>query len=168
MKLYEIDPAIELIMEKAIDLETGEINEDAYEELEKLQIEKEHKAEYIGLCIKNDLADAAEIKAQEDILKQEIINLSKRRNTITNRANRSKMYLAYALKREKLTTPRIAISFRETSSVDVEPDAWRFLPDKYLRHKDPEPDKTEIGKALKEGQTLPGCKLIKNISTIIK
>ena len=161
MKLYEIDITIDKLMDEAVDPETGEINEDVYKRIEALQMEKDNKVEYIGLCIKNDLAESAAIK-------EEMKKLRRRAEICENRAARSKDFLGYILKGEKFTSARCSVSYRKSKAVDVEPDAWQFLPEQYLRMKQPEPDKKAIGDALKAGQTLPGCKLVENVSMIIK
>lgn len=63
MNLYGINSQIMEAFEAAVDMETGEIiNEAAYEALNRLQMEREEKIEGILLWIKNLTADANALK----------------------------------------------------------------------------------------------------------
>lgn len=168
MKLYEIEPAIAEILERAVDQETGEINEAAFDEINALHLEKEAKAEYIALAIKNDLATAAEINTQADIHKAEAKRLSERAAVFENSARRWKEYLAFALNRQKFETAKVQVTFRTTKSAEVDPEAINDLPEQYLRFKAPEPKKEDIRKALLRGEELPGCRLKETTSVMIK
>ena len=64
MKLYEIDPAIDALIEKLIDPETGEITDTSA--IEALEMEKAKKIENLACYIKNLTADAAAYKAEKD------------------------------------------------------------------------------------------------------
>ena len=65
MTLYEIDKAIVIATEMAVDPETGEINDEAMlQTLEQLKIDREHKIENIGCYVKNLEADAKAIKEE--------------------------------------------------------------------------------------------------------
>lgn len=162
MTLYEIDQQIQNVLENCIDPETGEIyDEELMVQYDSLRLQKEEKAENVACFIKNLEAEAAAIK-------EEAKKLTARAKTAENKAAHLKSYLQFCLNGEKLSMPRAAVSYRHSKAVDVEPDAWQFLPEQYLRRKDPEPDKKAIGEALKVGQTLPGCKLVENVSIIIK
>ena len=161
MTLYEINQAIQDLYESMVDPETGEVSEDFAKELDALDMARGEKIENIGLWIKD-------LKAESEAIKIEAKKLMDRARAAENKAESLKNYLDYNLRGEKFSTPRIAITFRNTKAVDVEPDAWMFLPDKYLRRKDPEPDKKAIGDALKAGEKVPGCRLVDNRTMIIK
>lgn len=161
MTLYEINQAILDLYESAVDPETGEVGEGFDHMLDMLDMARGEKIENIGLWIKD-------LKAESEAIKMEMRKLQDRARAADNKAERLKNYLAYNLGGEKFSTPRVAISFRNTKAVEIEPDAWRFLPNKFLRAKDPEPDKKAIGDALKAGQLVPGCRLVENRSMTIK
>ena len=75
MTLYEIDHAISEAFERAIDPETGElINEEAWAQLEALQMDREQKLENVALWVKDLNAEAAAIREEEK-------NLAKRRQS---------------------------------------------------------------------------------------
>ena len=158
MKLYEIDEAIL----DCIDMETGEII-DAHK-LSALQMERDAKIENVACWIKD-------LKAEAEAIKTEKQALAERQRVAENKAESLKRWLAYALDGEKFSTSKCAISFRKSESVEVTADGLNALMhghDELLKYKDPEPDKTAIKKAIKDGLNVEGVQLVQNISTIIK
>lgn len=158
--LYEIESDINQILEQAIDPDTGEIiDESKLEELNTLDIEKKDKLEAVGLYYKNTMAEA-------EMIANEKKKLDARQKAAEKKAEGLKIYLAKALHGEKFKTARVSVSFRKSTKVEI--DDLNKLPPEYLKYKDPEPNKTEIGKALKAGAAVPGAELVENVSTIIK
>ena len=158
MKLYEIDNAIL----ECIDLETGEIIDT--EQLDKLQMERDTKLENVACWIKD-------LKAEAEALKNEKQALAERQRVAENKAESLKKWLAYALQGEKFKTPKCAISFRKSEAVEVTDEGLNNLMkehDELLTYKAPEPNKTAIKQALKDGLSVEGVQLIQNTSTIIK
>ena len=159
MTIYEIDQAIM----KCVDLETGEIIDT--EQLDKLQMEREKKLENVACWIKD-------LKAEAEALKNEKQALAERQRVAENKANSLKKYLAYALDGKKFSTAKCAVSFRTTESVEVTTEGIENLmrdgKDDLLTYKTPEPNKTAIKQAIKDGLNVSGVQLVQNTSTIIK
>ena len=158
MTIYEIDQAI---ME-CVDLETGEIIDT--EQLDKLQMERETKIEGVACWIKD-------LKAEAEALKNEKQALAERQRVAENKAESLKKWLAYALQGEKFKTPKCAISFRKSEAVEVTDEGLNNLMkehDELFTYKAPEPNKTAIKQALKDGLNVAGVQLVQNTSTIIK
>ena len=158
MTIYEIDQAIM----KCVDLETGEIIDT--EQLDKLQMERDTKLENVACWIKD-------LKAEAEALKNEKQALAERQRMAENKAESLKKWLAYALQGEKFKTTKCAISFRKTEAVEVTDEGLNNLMkehDELLTYKAPEPNKTAIKQALKDGLSVEGVQLIQNTSTIIK
>ena len=158
MTIYEIDQAI---ME-CVDLETGEIIDT--EKLDKLQMEKEKKLENVACWIKELKAEAEAIKAEKQIL-------ANRQKVAENKAESLKKYLAYALDGKKFSTAKCAVSFRNTERVEITQEGLEALMKEHyelLTYKAPEPNKTAIKQALKDGLNVAGVQLVQNTSTIIK
>ena len=159
MTIYEIDQAI---ME-CVDLETGEIIDT--EQLDKLQMERDTKLENVACWIKELKAEAEAIKAEKQIL-------ANRQKVAENKAESLKKYLAYALDGKKFSTAKCEVSFRTTESVEVTTEGIENLmrdgKDDLLTYKTPEPNKTAIKQAIKDGLNVAGVQLVQNISTIIK
>ena len=158
MTIYEIDQAI---ME-CVDLETGEIIDT--EQLDKLQMERDTKLENVACWIKD-------LKAEAEALKNEKQALAERQKVAENKAESLKKWLAYALQGEKFKTTKCAISFRKSEAVEVTDEGLNNLMkehDELLTYKAPEPNKTAIKQALKDGLNVAGVQLVQNTSTIIK
>lgn len=165
MTIYEIDDQIRQIIEQGftVDEETGELLTDL-SRLDELQILREQKIENTACYLKNIAAEANELKVEEN-------NLKERRRVLDNKIARLKDYLKYALGGENFTAPRAQIRFRHSTIVSIDSDfiewAEKHDPD-LLRYKDPEPDKTAIGKLLKAGDSVPHASLVDNLSMTIK
>ena len=158
MTIYEIDNAIL----DCIDMETGEIIDT--EQLDKLQMERDTKLENVACWIKD-------LKAEAEALKNEKQALAERQRVAENKAESLKKWLAYALQGEKFKTPKCAISFRKSEAVEVTDEGLNNLMkehDELLTYKAPEPNKTAIKQALKDGLNVAGVQLVQNTSTIIK
>lgn len=159
MKLYEIDNAIL----DCIDFETGEIID--VDKLNELQIEREAKIENVALWIKD-------LKAEAEAIKAEKLALAERQKVAENKAESLKKWLAFALNGKKFSTARCSVSFRATESVEVTDEGLENLmrggKDELLTYKDPEPNKTAIKQAIKDGLNVAGVQLVQNVSTIIK
>lgn len=160
MTLYEIDQALEEAWQEAIDPETGEIlNEEALEILDELAMAKEEKIENILLLYKQYLAEAKAIK-------EEKMALAKRQATAERKAESIKNYAQRSLAGEAFKTPRVAVSYRKTQSVNIT-DPWH-LPDKFIILQEPKANKKLIKEALKLGVNIQGAEIIENTSMTIK
>lgn len=151
--LYDIDAAILA----CVDLETGEIIDE--EQLQALQMEREKKIEAVALWYKNLLSDAAQYAAEEAVFKQ-------KKQAAHAKAERLKAYLQNALQGDKYKSTRVSISYRSSPRVIV--DDVLNLPPRFVRFADPEPKKTEIMAAIKNGEEINGAHIENNQSIIIK
>lgn len=164
MKLYEIDRELEAALESLeLDEETGEIV-GGFEAIEALNMEREAKIEGVLLGIKNGMAEAAAIRAEE-------IALAKRRKAIEGKLDRTREWLREYLSGEKFKTAKVSVTYRTAQKTECSADfvEWALEHEpELLRYREPEPDKTEIGKLLKAGVKVYGCELVDNTSMIIK
>lgn len=158
MTLYQINQQIEEAFYTSMDPETGEIIGDL-SSLDELQIARDEKIENICLFYKNLISDAEAIRAEEK-------KLAERRRACENHAERLKKYLADNLQGEAFKTPRTAVSWRKSTSVNVT-NLWA-IPEEYLKMEDPKPIKTEIAKALKAGREIAGAELVESQSMSIR
>lgn len=153
MNLYEIDQEIM----NCVDMETGEIIDPV--RLNELQMDRDTKIENIACWIKNLKADAEALKTEKDAL-------ANRQKTAENKIESLKKYLSDYLAGQKFSTPKVAISFRKTSSVNVTDISQ--LPNKFLKFADPTPDKTAIKNAIKAGTAVTGAEIVEGQSISIK
>lgn len=158
--LYEIDADLEAIL-SGVDEETGELLIDEAA-LDALMIEREAKLEGMALLIKNWAAETAAIKAEEAILKE-------RRQRLEKNSERLKQRLHNVLAGEKLETPRVAISWRKSKSVEIDEAVfWENPDEQFIRYVEPEVNKKAVTEALKDGAVIPGAALVEKINMTIK
>lgn len=160
LRLYEIDAAIEDLLEQE-DPETGELLCD-YEQLEALMMARETKLENVALYIKNKTAEA-------EAIKQEKLALEKRQQQANRKIERAKAFLEQYLAGQKLVTPRVAVSWRKSEVVELGMGFFSTdVNERFLRYRDPEPDKAAIKAALKAGEDVPGAELVARQNMQIK
>ena len=160
MTLYEIGRQyLEALERMEIDPETGEII--GGEAVARLNGQFDEKCEAVGCYIKELNARAAAIKAEQE-------GLQKRRKALEAKAERLREYLAdwmSAAGKDRLETPRAALSWRKSSAVVV--DNIEALPE-VCRKVKIEADKTMIRKLIQLGDHLEGARLEETRSLQIK
>ena len=160
--LFDINRALIEAWESAIDPETGEISEEGMAAIEQLQMDQQTKRENIACWVKNLRSDAEAIKAEAK-------TMTDRSKSCERKADSLERYLAADLNGEKFQTPKVAVSWRRSVSVEVDEAEIPELPEQYLRTKTTvEPDKTAIKDALKAGEVIEGCRLVEKQSIQIK
>lgn len=166
MKLYEIDAAIESLYAEAVDPETGEISEEAFERLDALQMERAEKIENVALWHKNALAES---KAIGD----EIEALRARKKALDAKLEWQKGYLSRALSGEKFETPRVAVTYRKSEAVTIDDEAafCEFYKDDdsiVTTSVKLSANKTNLKKLLKSGVPVVGASLVERLNIQIK
>ena len=156
MTLYEINEQLRNF-EFDIDEETGEIlNAD---DLDELELSKNEKVENICLYIKNLRADAAAYKAEKDRFFQ-------RERAAKNKADGLSEYLENMLAGETFESIQASVTYRKSEVVECE-DA-SIVPADFLKYKEPELNRAEIKKAIKNGVNVKGCILAEKMNMQIK
>ena len=158
MTIYEINEQIL----NCIDPETGEIID--IDKLNELELERDAKIENVACWIK-------ELKAEAEAIKAEKLALAERQKVAENKAESLKKWLAFALNGEKFKTAKCSVSFRKSEVVEITDEGLNNLMkehDELLTYKAPEPNKTAIKQALKDGLSVQGVRLGCNTSVIIK
>lgn len=155
-RLYDICEELRNF-ELEIDEDTGEVLN--IDELDKLELEKEIKVENIGLIIKDYLAEYEALKQEKD-------KIAKRQAQAQKKAEKLKDYLLVMLEGETFKTPKIAISYRKSDSLEVLD--MNKIPEEYLKYKEPEVNKMDLKKAIKAGLDCEGATIVTNVSMQIK
>ena len=163
MRLFDIDKILENLLEMGgddwVDSETGEIL--SYHEIELLEMERSAKIEGWGCWIKNQMSDAAALKA-------EIENMQARLRALNTKIESSTRRYQEYLNGEKVSTPKLAVTYRKAEAVEVDVPVDE-LPAQYQRIKTTvEPDKTALKAALKAGEEIAGCRLVTRQSMNIR
>lgn len=156
MKFYEIDERIDSVLNFLVD-EDGVINEEAEAELDRLENAEAQKTEGILLAIKGMAAEAEAIRNEEKAL-------AERRHGIEKKAEGLKAFIQARLAGEKFKTPRVAVSYRKTTSCEIT-DEWA-VPEEFVKTT-VSFDKQALTKALKAGE-VPGARLVEGQSMTIK
>ena len=150
-KLYEIGQAYREALESIqVDPETGEVLDMG--SITSLAGAFDEKADAVACYIK-------ELAAMEEGIKKEKQALDARQKAVTKTRERLRAYLSTWMEevgRDKIKTPRCAISWRKTASCVV--DDENILPEEFRKVKI-EPAKAAITKAIREGIQVPGAHL---------
>jgi hypothetical protein len=160
MRLYEIEEAYRIWQEK-IELQEGELTEEDFAELERLNVLAEDKIEGYSVIIKESLAEA-------EILKQEADKLITRANSKKKLAERLKGNLDLFMQsqgREKFASLKTQISYRPSVVLEISEGAK--IPKKWLKVKT-EIDKSAIKDFIKNGGKVNGCMLVNKQNIQIK
>ena len=161
MKLYEIDQAIM----DCVDFETGEILD--AERLDALQMERTAKLEGVACWIKNLTADAKAIREEEKAL-------AERRKAAEKKAESLSKWLTNALQGEKLSTAKVAVSFRRSEGLDViDMDSFCVWAmgngrDDLLTFNTPTVNAKAVKDAIKGGADIPYARIEERLNLQIK
>jgi len=169
MNIYEIDNEFASKMNELLEIfdeDTGEITDlDRFEELKKsldeLKEERDRKISNVACWYKGLLAEAEAIKAEK-------MALAKRQAQKEKKAESLKKYLDYALQGEKFEDARCKISYRASEQVQLDPDLDPFNLPIQFQKVSIEANKTELKKALKNGEKVDGVALVEKKNIQIK
>lgn len=161
MKLWEIsklmntDRLFKVSDNESVDTETGEVFNKEY--LDNLPMEQEEKSRNVGLVIKNMSNDI-------DQIDKEIKRLTAMKKSTQSKIESLKSYvLTYGCPVKDVA---VTIRFsRGRESVEVEKGV--DLPESF-RSYTWTPNKKAIGEALKDGQEIEGCRLVRKPSVSVK
>lgn len=146
--LYELTEELKLLLFLAEDPETDE--EALAGSMEAVIGELEDKADGYAKVIRQLEADKAGIKAEKD-------RLDKRAKAIEGNITRMKTALQGAMElagKPKFKTELFSFNIQNNpASVVIDTEDVYSIPEDYLTYKVPEPNKTAIKEAIKNGQT---------------
>jgi hypothetical protein len=161
MKLWEIsklmntDRLFKVSDDASVDTETGEVFDQEY--LDNLPMEQEEKSRNVGLVIKNMSNDV-------DLIDKEIKRLTAMKKSTQSKIESLKSYiLAFGC-----PVKDVAVTIRFSKGREsVEVEKGVDLPESFRKYTWT-PNKTAIGEALKEGQEIAGCRLVRKPSVSVK
>lgn len=163
MKLFDIDErlaaCVKLDESRVVDTESGEIID--LEAIAALEMERDKKIENLGCWYKNLLAEAEALKAQKNAF-------AEREKAKKAKAESLRGFLGRYLNGKKFESAKVAMSFRKSEAVEFDAKCIGDVPEEFLKFKDPELDKVAVKKAIKAGETVPGCELVARQNLQIK
>lgn len=155
MTIYEIKDAYLNCIRELVDPETGEVTEELdIERLAALEDAYDDKLDSIGAWVKDLTAEAKALKEEEQ-------NLAKRRKALEARADNLRGYLSIACDGRKGGGVRAKVSFRAGEFLRI-PTSIKRIPEQFIVLKQTitkEADKEAIKAAIKNGVSVPGCRL---------
>lgn len=158
--LYEVNKSIAEVLENAIDEETGEIlDEELFESLDALEMEKEQLIEEVCLEIKNT-------ESYAEALKKEKKAIADKQSAAERHVESLRKYVKFALNNEKLKTSKVSVSYRKSKSVEFSGDIASLPEDCVKVEKSVR--KTELKKHLDEGEQFDGATIVEKVNMIIK
>ena len=140
-------------------------DEDGVVDFEKIQERMDELQLSIEEKVDNTISFIKSRKATAEALKTEKLAIGKRQQQAEREAQRCTEYLTYCLKGAKWESTAGKVSYRKSEKVVIT-DPLK-IPEE-LTVVDIVPDKTQIKRAFKNGQEVPGATLEENINTIIK
>lgn len=125
----------------------------------------------ITACVKLDESRVVDTESGEIIDLEAIAALEmerdKQKNAFAEREKAKKAkaeslrgFLSRYLNGKKFESAKVAMSFRKSEAVEFDKAYLLCVPDEYLKFKEPELNKTAVKKAIKAGETVPGCELV--------
>ncbi|WP_107842019.1 siphovirus Gp157 family protein [Metasolibacillus meyeri] len=154
--LYELTGAL-LQLQRMI--EDG--NEGLEDTLESIELATADKLEGYAMVIKNIESDIEGLKAEEK-------RLAERRKAMESNVKRMKdsMYDALlTVEGNRLKTDKFTFSLRKSTSVQIEDES--LIPQQFIQ-TETKISKTELSKALKNGESIAGASLVENQSLSIR
>jgi len=114
MKLYEYKNEIKKLIDESVDPETGELSQEASEQLDLLYSNKLEKISDVVFFIKNE-------QSFVDAIDVEVKKLNDKKKFVINRVNFLKDYIKRNINEgEKIDQPSFTISWRKSESVEVD------------------------------------------------
>jgi hypothetical protein len=164
MKLFEISDQYQQVLEEAINVETGEINESALMRLDDIKESAEQKGIAVASCIKNLMAEHEAVKAARNAMVE-------REKRLEREVDWLKEYLRSNMERceiNEISCPYFVIKMRKNpASVDVKDES--LVPREYIKEKTVTSiDKLKIHKDIVAGSQIPGVELINRNSIVIR
>lgn len=147
MNLRDIPPFIETLI--------GEYNSDETTDERRVEIERLLEDAEFTIAEKCDSLASwdATMKGEEAMLSEEIERLEDRKTAIGNRRERTRNFIKFLLRGEKLKTPYYNFYYMQRDRVIADVDK---IPEAFKRIT-VEPKLTEIGKAIKAGENVSGA-----------
>lgn len=159
MRLFEINDAIEQILAREVDPDTGEISDSALDKLNALNLDLETMA-------LNLAAYAVGERAEADAVKEHAKRLSERAARHDRRADWLEGVIVRNLEPgRKLSDARVTLGWRKSTAVNITDES--ALPDELFRYSRAV-DKAEVKRRLVAGDELKGAELDHRNHLVVK
>jgi hypothetical protein len=163
IKLYELTAQYQELLDL---IESGEIEEDVGKDtLEAINDAIETKVVNIAKVIKHLEYDTMIVKVEKDRMAIKQKSIERNRDNLKNYLYEQLLLI----KDNKVKTPTITVSLKKNPPA-VEVDDVNLIPNEYfiVIPEDKKLDKDSVKKAIKDGEEVPGARLVQGMSVNIK
>ena len=162
MTLFEMNAEVERLMNQMCDPETGEINEEIYDALQQLEIDRDEKVDDWCYFLKQK-------KAELDAAKSILDNAKERYEQMESTYKRLRGRFEVLMEGEKFKSAYNSVFYRTNESVVLDEGIdVRNVDDEYLVYSEPKLDKNKAKAAMKLGEHVKGLHMEESTSMIIK
>ena len=155
--IYTLDQSMENLMATFIDPETGEML-CTEEEMDKAIAQMEMDFDAKILALRNSYLDtqlkAKRVAAEAKVLREEAQNVQKRANSLDNRAERIKRFIAYLLQGEKFDKDGAKISYRKSEELVMDDRFVAWAKQNRAEFLDMKVKKADVKAAIKNGDKI--------------
>lgn len=155
--IYPLNQMIENLLYTFMDEETGEVKcseEEMNEAIKGLEMDFEDKI----LALRNSYLEtelaAKKVGAEAKVLRDEAANVQKRANTLQNRADRIKRFVAYLLNGDKFEKDGAKISYRKSEECVIDDEFIVWAKTNRPELLDMKARKADIKTAIKNGDAV--------------
>ena len=164
MKLFEISGQYQKVLEEAINVETGEIDETALMKLDEIKESAEQKGIAVASCIKNLMAEHEAVKSAKAAM-------AEREKRLEREVDWLRGYLKDNMEKcsiNEISCPYFIVKMKKNPpSVDVKDES--LLPMEYIKEKTVlSIDKLKIHRDISAGHKIPGVELVQKNSITIR
>lgn len=155
--IYRLDQQIENLLYTLVDEETGEMKcseEEMNEAIKALEMDFDKKIVALRNSYLETELNAKRVDAEAKTLREEAINVQKRANTLHNRADRIKRFLAFLLDGEKFEKDGVKISYRKSEECVLDDNFIIWAKSNRPEFLNMTAKKAEIKLALKNGDAI--------------
>lgn len=162
MTLFELNAEYERLANQAIDLDTGEINEEALAQLDAVEMDRDEKRDNWCFFIKQK---RAEVEAAKELVNRMRDRYLRAENALIS----LEKHFAVLMNGEKYKSPYNTVYYTHSEAVELdEGKSVLDIDDDYLNFILPTLNKQKIKAAIKLGESVPGVHLAEKQSMVIR
>ena len=169
--IYPLDQAIENLIINLTDEDTGELK-CSDEELAAAMADLEMDFDKKIVALRNSYMDinlqSKRVAADAKVLRDEAASVQKRANTLQNKAERIRRFIAYLLQGEKFEKEGVKITYRKSEECVIDNDFCLWAIENMPALLDFKPRKQDIAEALKHGIDIPNAHIEERSNIQIK
>ena len=169
--IYPLNQTIENFMATLVDEETGEVKcteEEMIEAIANFEMEFDEKIKALRNSYMETMLKAKRVAAEAEVLRQEAANAQKRANSLTNKGDRLKKFLAYLTAGEPYDKDGVRITYRKSKECVLDDDFVEWAKKNAQGYLDFKPRKLEVKQALLNGAQIDHAHIEERSNIVIR